>query len=158
MAEKKESYSVSGRELYIERTFNAPRDLVWQVWTHQEHIKNWWGPDGFTNTIFTMDIRPGGIWEFVMHGPDGTDFLNKNRFTQVIKPELIAFEHINEPKHLTTINFIGAGEKTIIRWHMLFESEEEFEYVIKMHKADKGLEQNMEKMEHYIGRIKSNQS
>ena len=55
-----------GKELTITRVLNAPIELVWKVWTEPDHIKNWWGPNGFTNTIFEMDIRPGGNWDFIM--------------------------------------------------------------------------------------------
>ena len=47
----------------ITRLLNAPRELVWEVWTNPEHIKNWWGPNGFTSTIFQMDVKPGGTWD-----------------------------------------------------------------------------------------------
>ncbi|MCU7371200.1 SRPBCC domain-containing protein [Paucibacter sp. O1-1] len=69
--------SREGRELNISRTLNAPIELVWEAWTNPEHIAKWWGPDGFTNTITTMDMVPGGEWNLVMHGPDGTDYKNK---------------------------------------------------------------------------------
>src|SRR6476659_2119193 len=55
------------KELTITRVLNAPIELVWEVWTNPDHIKNWWGPNGFTNTIFEMDVKPGGNWEFIMH-------------------------------------------------------------------------------------------
>ena len=72
------------RELLITRLFDAPVDLVWEAWTNPEHIANWWGPDGFTNTIYQMDLRPGGEWNLTMHGPDGTDYKNKSIFKEVI--------------------------------------------------------------------------
>ncbi|MGZ4038569.1 MAG: SRPBCC domain-containing protein, partial [Bacteroidia bacterium] len=57
--EKKEN-ETSGREISISRLFDAPLELVWTVWTQPEHLKNWWGPSGFTNTIHRMDVKPGG--------------------------------------------------------------------------------------------------
>jgi uncharacterized protein YndB with AHSA1/START domain len=53
--------SVADRQLSITRLINAPRELVFEVWTKPEHIKEWWGPNGFTNTIFNMDVKPGGV-------------------------------------------------------------------------------------------------
>lgn len=50
------------RELLITRTLNAPVELVWEVWSKAEHIAQWWGPNGFTNTITKMDFTPGGEW------------------------------------------------------------------------------------------------
>ena len=62
------------REIVISRVLDAPRELVWEVWTDPRHVVNWWGPNGFTTAIETMDVRPGGVWKHVMHGPDGTDY------------------------------------------------------------------------------------
>ena len=56
-------------------------------WTDPEHVAKWWGPTGFTNTIYEMDVRPGGVWRFVMHGPDGIDYQNKIVYIEVVKPE-----------------------------------------------------------------------
>ncbi len=140
----------AGRELIISRLLNAPIELVWEVFTNPEHIKNWWGPNGFTNTIDKMEVKPGGVWEFIMHGPDGTDFPNKKIFKEVVKPERIVIEHVNYPKHIYTLTFAADGGKTLLTWHMLFESKEVFEEVVKTFKADEGLKQNIEKLEKYL--------
>src|SRR5258708_33017973 len=87
------SNDTSDSELLITRTLNAPVQLVWEVWTNPEHIKNWWGPNGFTNTIHNMDVQSGGTWDFIMHGPDGTDYRNKNIFKEIVKHKKIVFEH-----------------------------------------------------------------
>lgn len=140
----------TSRELTISRLLNAPRELVWEVFANPEHIKNWWGPNGFTNTIDKMEFKTGGIWEFFMHGPDGTDYKNINIFKEVIKPECIVYEHANEPKHVTTITFAAQGQKTLLNWHMIFESEALFKQVVETYKADAGLQQNIEKLEKYL--------
>ena len=150
MAERKVSDSpFAGRELFISRVLNAPVELVWEVFTKPEHIKNWWGPNGFTNTITKMEVKPGGAWELTMHGPDGTNYPNKSVFKEVVKNQRIVFQHF-APNFITTIDFVPDGNKTSLKWHMLFESKELFEQVVKNHKADKGLEQNIEKLEQYL--------
>jgi uncharacterized protein YndB with AHSA1/START domain len=151
---KEKNSSTADRELIITRILNAPRELVWEVWTNPEHIKNWWGPDGFTNTIKTMDVKPGGVWDFVMHGPDGTNYKNKDIYTEIVKPERIVFEHVSAPKHLTTVTFTAQRKKTLLTWHMLFESAEQFQQVLKIFKADEGLRQNVEKLEAYLQNVK----
>lgn len=142
--------NTADRELIMSRLLNAPVDLVWEVWTNPEHIKNWWGPDGFTNTIHKMDFKPGGEWNFIMHGPDGTDFKNKCVFKEIVKNKKIVYENVSGPKFLATIEFDAQGEKTSIKWHMLFVSKEEFEQVVKTFKADQGLKQNIDKLNHYL--------
>jgi len=142
--------STRDRELLLSRTLNAPVSLVWEVWTRAEHIANWWGPDGFTNTINRMDFRPGGEWELVMHGPDGTDYKNKSIFREIVRHKKIVYEHISGPRFTATISFEEQGEQTIITWHMLFESAEEFIRTVKTFKADEGLKQNLEKLGRYL--------
>ena len=145
--------STHDRELIISRTLNAPVELVWEVWTKPEHIANWWGPNGFTNTISTMDMVVGGEWNLVMHGPDGTDYDNKSIFREVIPFKKIVYEHISYPWILATITFEAQGEQTFLNWHMLFESAEEFIKVVKTYKADEGLKQNLEKLGEYLKRM-----
>jgi len=142
--------NTKNRELFITRVLNAPVDLVWEAWTSPEHIANWWGPDGFNNTIYTMDVRPGGLWHFMMHGPDGTDYENKSIFKEIVKFERIVYEHISYPKQLVTISFEARGEQTLLTWHMLFESAEVFELIVKTHGAAEGLKQNVAKLEVYV--------
>jgi uncharacterized protein YndB with AHSA1/START domain len=151
MQELKENRSATAdRELVLSRLFNAPIELVWEVWTKPEHIKNWWGPNGFHNTIFKMDVKPGGVWDFIMHGPDGTNYKNKSVFKEVLKHKKLVYEHISGPKFLATIEFEKQGNKTFIKWHMLFDTKEEFIQVVKTFKADEGLKQNMDKMASYL--------
>jgi uncharacterized protein YndB with AHSA1/START domain len=138
------------RELFLSRKLNAPVELVWEVWTKPEHIVNWWGPDGFTNTITKMEVKPGGEWDLVMHGPDGTDYENKSIFKEIIPFKKIVYEHISYPHIIATIHFEETGEETLISWHMLFDSHEEFIAVVKAYKADEGLKQNMKKLTVYL--------
>ncbi|HEY9000189.1 MAG TPA: SRPBCC family protein [Mucilaginibacter sp.] len=141
------------RELRITRTLDAPVELVWEVFTKPEHIANWWGPNGFTNTIYTMDVKPGGVWDFVMHGPDGTNYKNKSIYKEIVMNKKIVFNHFN-PDFTTTIEFEKQGEQTHISWHMLFDSAEEFIQVVKTFKADEGLKQNIVKLNAYLTGLK----
>ncbi len=143
----------SDREIFLTRTLNAPIELVWEVWTNPEHIANWWGPNGFTNTISKMDVNPGGEWDLVMHGPDGTDYKNKSVFKEVIPFKKLVYEHVSAPKFTATIQFEARGEQTFLSWHMLFETAEQFIQVVKTFKADEGLKQNVEKLNAYVQEV-----
>src|SRR5690349_21180875 len=81
------------RELVVTRDFDAPRELVWEAWTNPQHIAQWWGPRGFTNSVLRMDVRPGGVFELIMHGPDGTDYPNFIEFIEVVRPERLTYAH-----------------------------------------------------------------
>jgi uncharacterized protein YndB with AHSA1/START domain len=140
----------TGRELLISRLIAASPEQVWEVWTKPEHIKHWWGPTGFTNTIYTMDVQPGGVWEFVMHGPDGRDYKNKSVFAEVVKYKRLVFDHVSGPIFRATVTFEAQGDKTLITWRMVFETVAQFEQVVKQFKADEGQRQNIEKLEAYL--------
>lgn len=140
------------REMRIIRTFNAPVELVWEMWSNPEHIAQWWGPKGFTNTIHSMDLTDGGEWKLTMHGPDGTDYTGTNVFREVIPLQKIVYEHFG-PHFVTTVLFIDKGEETTLDWTMVFDSAEEKAAIIKAVKADKGLEENLEKLGEYISKL-----
>lgn len=137
----------------ITRTFQAPVDLMWEIWTNPEHITHWWGPKGFTSTIHTLDFREGGEWTLTMHGPDGTNFPNRSIFKEIIPLKKIVFEHFN-PHFITTVLFEARGEETYMDWTMLFDTAEMREIVIKAHKADEGQKQNVERMEQYLSTLR----
>ena len=137
------------RELRISRVLNAPLHLVWEVWTNPEHIQHWWGPNGFTNTIHKMDVVMGGEWLLTMHGPDGKNYPNRSIFEEIIPNKKIVYRHFN-PDFTATIEFESRGANTLMNWHMLFETKEMFETVVKTFKADEGLRQNCNKLENYL--------
>ncbi|MEP6610663.1 MAG: SRPBCC family protein [Mucilaginibacter sp.] len=147
--------STHDRELLISRTLDAPVELVWEVWTKPEHIAQWWGPEGFTNTIHTMNVEPEGEWEFIMHAPNGANFKNRSIFKEVVPFKKIVYEHVVHPWILATITFEERGEQTHLTWHMLFESAEEFMKVIKAHNAAEGQKQNVIKLAAYLEGLKN---
>lgn len=143
------------RELQISRLLDAPRELVWEVWTQPQHIAQWWGPNGFSNSIAKMDVTEGGEWEFIMHGPDGTDYKNKHIYIELVKPERIVLEHVTTPKFRMHMHFEEQGNKTLLHIRSEFESAEQLEQVIKVFKADEGLKQNVDRLESYLEKAKS---
>ena len=140
----------SDREIKLSRVLNAPVDLVWEVWTDPDHLKNWWGPDGFTNTISALEIRNGGNFNLIMHGPDGTDYRNESKFIEVIEHRKLVYQHDTGPKFIATINFEPQGEKTLLIWTMLFPTREILEQTVKTFNAKEGMKQNFEKLERYV--------
>lgn len=137
------------RELKITRTFGAPIELVWEMWTKPEHLSQWWGPNGFTTTIHQMNVAEGEEWLLTMHGPDGTNYPNKSVYTEVVHHRKIVYDHFN-PNFTATIVFEAQGDKTFIEWTMLFDDYELMQAVLKAHNAADGLKQNVEKLEKYL--------
>ncbi len=141
------------REIVITRVFEAPRELVFQAWTDPRHVAQWWGPRGFTNTIHEMDVRPGGVWRFVMHGPDGTDYKNKIVFIEVVKPERLVYSHVSGPLFQMTVTFVEQGARTELTARMVFESAAERERVVKEFNAVEGLNQTLERLAEHITKM-----
>ena len=102
-----------------------------------------------------MEFKPGGELDFVMHGPDGTDFKNKSLFREIIPLKKIVYEHISGPKFIATAEFGSLGEQTQIRWKMLFRTVEEYVQTVKVFKADEGLKQNIVRLDNYLAQMKS---
>ncbi|WP_170110718.1 SRPBCC domain-containing protein [Flavilitoribacter nigricans] len=141
---------ISQRTMEITRTFEAPVELLWKVLTTPEYIKIWWGPEGFTNTIRKMEVRKGGEWEFTMHGPDGTDFVNTFHYLEVTPKENIVMEHRQHPKFIITVRLFSEGDRTKVIWQNIFDSVPTMEEAIRAFQVDVGLVQNMERLGQYL--------
>ena len=114
------------------RAFAAPRELVWNAWADPKHIKAWWGPNGFTTTTLEAEIQPGGVWRFIMHGPDGTDYPNKIVYTEIVKPERLVYDHggdgdVDDAQFQVMVSFVEHSNMPRLDTRMLFLSVEECE-------------------------------
>src|SRR5436190_1507702 len=133
----------AANEIAATRVFDAPRELVWKMWTDPRHVIHWWGPNGFTNTIHEMDVRPGGVWRFVMHGPDGTDYMNKIVYTEVVKPSRLVYKHVSGPVFDAFVDFAERGEKTEVSMRSVFESAALRNKVAEQFGAVEGMHQTL---------------
>lgn len=144
------------RSIIGTRVLAAPRALVFSVWTDPKHLLQWWGPNGFRTTTRAFDFRPGGVWRFVMHGPDDRDYQNRITFEEIVAPERIVYRHDGgddvEPVQFTqTVTFEDIGnEQTRLTWHGTFPSAAERTRVIREYGADKGLMQTMARLDDYV--------
>jgi len=133
-------------EIVSTRILNASQELVFRAWTEPGHLKNWWGPAGFTNTFKVFDLRPGGRWSFVMHGPEKGNYHNECEFIKIEKPNLIAWKRHSKPLFQVLATFESLTEnKTKLVFKMLFGSKEECDK-LKPFVVDKN-EENFDKLE-----------
>jgi uncharacterized protein YndB with AHSA1/START domain len=118
----------ANREIIQTRTYDAPRELVYQAFTDPQHVPHWYGPNGFTITMHEMDVREGGKWRFIMHGPDGTDWDNLITYTKIVKPERLEYLHgasDEDPAHFNVIvTFEQKGNQTLLTMTSLFPTAE----------------------------------
>jgi uncharacterized protein YndB with AHSA1/START domain len=131
------------RQMVITRTVDAPRALVWQAWTQPQHIAAWWGPDGFRTTIHAMNVAVDGVWRFIMHGPDGTDYPNRIVYREIVEPERLVYDHDDDspnPKiaFRSTVTFEDVGGKTRVTMRAVFPTKEAREAALKFGAEDGG--------------------
>ena len=133
-------------EIVSSRIVNAPRETVYDAWTDPNHLKNWWGPAGFTNTFKKFDLRPGGKWSFVMHGPGKGNYPNECEFIKIEKPALIAWKRFSKPIFKVVARFEEVSvSKTKIVFKMIFDSAGECNK-LKKYVVDKN-EENFDRLE-----------
>lgn len=149
---------LAARSISIGRHFAAPRRLVWEAWTVPEHLEQWWGPSGFRTSTLEYDLRPGGRWRHVMHGPDGTDYPNRTTFREVVEPERIVY--VNgwdsddaEPMFEATILFEEADGGTRLTMNSLFSSAELRQEVVEKYGAIEGGKQTLERLAEYLSTL-----
>nr|WP_240633485.1 SRPBCC family protein [Paenibacillus montanisoli] len=130
-------------ELVSRRGFDVPRNAVYRAWTEPELLAQWWGPNGFTNTFHTFDLRPGGAWEFTMHGPNDTGYPNRSVF-QEIGPDRIVVRHESSPRFTLTATFQDDGGKTEVSFRQAFESLEDYKKLKPL--CEEANEQNLDRL------------
>ncbi len=145
--------ATADREIVVSRLLEAPRELVYEVWTKPEHVAQWWGPNGFTNTIHEMDVREGGTWRFIMHGPDGTDYNNRIVFTEVTPPDRLAYDHDDGEGNLAfkgEVTFVEDAGKTLITMRSVFASPEVLKLMVEQVGALEGANQTLDRLVAYV--------
>jgi uncharacterized protein YndB with AHSA1/START domain len=100
--------ALANRTLVVERVFDAPRDLVFRMWTDEKHVAQWWGPQGFEVTYIKMDVRPGGTWRKAMRSLDRKEYWRSGVYQEVIRPERLVFTYFSDdpnskPGHETVV-------------------------------------------------------
>lgn len=137
---------MSEREVITIRTVPVPRERVFAAWTDPEQLARWWGPHGFTNTFHTFELKPEGIWDFTMHGPNGMDFPNTCVFKRIEPPGYLEFDHLKEMHfYKAMVTFTEVPEGTRIEWAMRFETVKELAPIRKF--IERANDENMDKLE-----------
>ena len=113
------------RDIVSTRALDASRERVFEAFADPARLARWWGPIGFTNTIQEFDLRPGGAWRFLMHGPNGGTYPNESVFLEVARPERIVFRHVSAHPFEMTITLAEEGARTRVTWRMRHPTAEE---------------------------------
>lgn len=145
---------LSDRQIVVSRLIAAPRELVFEAFTEVRHLSRWWGPDGFSTTTRSFEFRVGGEWEFVMHGPDGTDYQEWITWREIVAPERIALLHgesRDDPNAFESLlTFESVGEETRIVMTTVFPSKEVRDQAVEVYHAVEGGEQTLGNLAAYV--------
>jgi uncharacterized protein YndB with AHSA1/START domain len=133
---------------------NYPVEIVYNTFANPNHLKNWWGPEGFTNSFHEFDLRPAGNWRLTMHGPDKGNYENSSVFETVMPNKLVSWKRKSQPLFNMEIAFEKLEEnKTQISFRMIFETVEECDKIRKF--AEPKNEENFDRLERVIGSIEN---
>jgi uncharacterized protein YndB with AHSA1/START domain len=141
------------REIVISRLIAAPRELVFEAFTEVRHLAQWWGPEGFTTTTRSFEFSVGGAWDFVMHGPDGTDYQDWITWTEIVPPERIALRHgeyRDDPNAFSSLlTFEREGEQTRVVMRTVFPTKELRDEAVESYHAIEGGRQTLSHLAAY---------
>lgn len=143
------------REIVVSRIINSSPELVFAAYTEARHLSQWWGPTGFTTTTHAFDFRPGGEWEFTMHGPDGTDFPNHVEYLEIDRPRRIVMLHgsrQHDPEAFTSsVTFVETDGGCEVTLRSVFKTKEQRDLVVDNYHAIEGAEQTLSRLDAFVG-------
>ena len=154
--------ATADREIVISRVIDAAREVVFEAFTEVRHLSRWWGPEGFTTTTQSFEFRVGGEWDFVMHGPDGTDYQEWITWTEIVPPQRIALVHgesRDDPNAFESVlTFEQAGEQTRIVMRTVFPTKELRDEAVEKYHAIEGGEQTLGNLAAYVAELTRNET
>lgn len=149
--------ATADREIVISHVIDAPRELVFEAFTEVRHLSRWWGPEGFTTTTQSFEFRVGGAWDFVMHGPDGTDYPEWITWTELAPPERIELLHgesRDDPNSFESVlTFEPDGAATRIEMRTVFRTKEQRDEAVEKYHAVEGGRQTLINLAAYVTEI-----
>ena len=147
------------REIVVSRMIDAPPELVFEAFTEVRHVSRWWGPEGFTTTTRSFEFRVGGAWDFVMHGPDGTDYQEWIRWTEIAPPERIEMlhgEYREDPNAFESVlTFAPDGVATRIEMRTVFPTKALRDEAVEKYHAIEGGEQTLSHLADYVTELRA---
>ena len=132
------------------RVLPFPRVRVFDAWTDPARLTRWWGPKGFTSTFEQFDLRPGGVWRFVLYGPNGASYPNESVFVEIVPPERIVFDHVSKPVFQVTATFAEVAGGTELTFRQRFETPALRDKIATF--AVEANEQNLDRLEAELAR------
>lgn len=160
MSRKQTRTRTEGRELIMERSFDAPKKLVYEAHVNPDSVARWWGPTGWETHSTEMAVEPGGVWHYCMRSSeDGQEAWGKATYQEVVPDARLVYvdafadQYGNElaemPKMLIQVDFSEEGKQTKITSRTLFDSEEELQKIIDM-QAVEGMSETYDRLDEFL--------
>jgi uncharacterized protein YndB with AHSA1/START domain len=143
----------SDREIVITRIFDAPRAVVFEVWTKAEHVRHWWDPSGVPLAVCEIDLRPNGAFRWVNRAPGGGEGHSfTGVYREIAPPERLVFGDPSRPESASTLVFAEDGKKTKLTITIQCASKAELETLLQM-RVDAGTAQTLENLAAYLSKF-----
>lgn len=157
------------RELTVERTVAMPAQLAWEGWTDPNHITKWWGPKGWTTTVYEMDVRPGGVWRYSLkpdHNRGGEPQCSEETYCRAVYEEVEVphklvyvdsfsdsdWNIVQDSEMFTTVHFVEAASGTRISIITRFATSEQLDHAEAMGMIE-GYTDAYDRLEEYLESI-----
>jgi uncharacterized protein YndB with AHSA1/START domain len=145
---------LADRQIVTTRLIGGPRRLVFAAYTSAEHLGAWWGPNGFTTTTYAFEFKPGGIWHYMMHGPDGVDYPNWIQWREIVPNEridLIHGESATDPDMFESeITFADEAGGTRVTMTATFKTRARRDFLIEHFGVIEGGKQTLGRLGGYV--------
>lgn len=156
-----------GKQIIIEREFDAPLELFWKVWTETQHIEKWFGPEGFDTKVKENDFRVGGKFDYVMIGPDKKEYPAVGNFKEIASlKKIVSTDSFNEDfiksnpnldvptgEMIVTTSFEPVGDRTKLTIQIEHASIEDRKKHEAMQVVD-GWQSSLDKLDNYLAKIR----
>ncbi|MCY3834495.1 MAG: SRPBCC domain-containing protein [Chloroflexi bacterium] len=159
MKTKTEFSAPSATDIQFVRRFAADRSRLWALWTQAEHLRNWWGPKGFTTPVCEVDFKPGGVWFYCMQDAAGQHYCGKMTYDEIDPPHRFSATDVftdeagnlnpDLPAAHTEIAFAEVNGETVVTGFSRYRSQSERDQIIEM-EVEAGLSQTLDRLDEYL--------
>ena len=162
MSSKTEFSTPADNEIQFVRRFAVSREKLWAMWTQAEHLRHWWGPQGFATPVCEVDFRPGGAWFYCMQDPEGQRYCGKMIYQEIEAPHRFTARDIftdedgnpspDMPEAHSEFEFAESNGDTVLTCGSRYKTREERDSIIEMG-VEAGLSQCFDRLEDYLSTL-----
>lgn len=132
---------------------------MFEAWTDLDHLSVWWAPEGYRPITEAIDVNPGGLWRYVLRGPDGENYQNEIRYREVLEPQRLEFSHGSGEENDAdgfdvTVTLVDSSLGTELTVRLVFATVDERSELIEEYGVDEGVEQALDRLAHHLAAVR----